>query len=74
MILVQSAQKPDWDYASITPVISWRPQRNGGCFSLTCRSRLPFRLLANPTGDFPAFARGDGQPIDAKDVESVLFG
>lgn len=71
VILVQSATKPDWDYAfhnagyllaAPAEVKTFEPRFGKG-------QRLRFRLLANPTRRLSSHSvEADGQPVDARYV------
>ncbi len=66
VILVQSAPKPDWDYAfhNADYLLAAPPQVKSFDPNYANRQHLRFRLLANPTKRFSRNSREkDGQPV-----------
>jgi CRISPR system Cascade subunit CasE len=71
VIIVQSAQEPDWEYAfhNAGYLLAAPPEVKSLELVYAEGQRLQFRLLANPTRRLSKNSLGaDGQPIDAKDI------
>jgi CRISPR system Cascade subunit CasE len=69
MILVQSAVKPDWDYAfhNARYLLAALPEVKPFDPRFTKGQRLRFRLVANPTRRLSEHSReADGQPVEKK--------